>query len=480
MRPRRRAAGLVFGAIVLFVVGTNVQAGWLFVIAAMLLGAVIAGLVLPFRMVRGVEVDACGAGARAPGRRRPRDPHRHEPLARDAGLADRPRPVPRRHRRVRLASGTGGAGRARDGARGLAPGTAGRRGRRAASDAPFAVAERRRRIEAAGRVLVLPRVEELGDLPFVERAPTHERALRSAPRRGAGPEYLGIREYRPGDSMRHVHWPSTARLGAVMVREFEEETTRRLAIVVDTLTDVGEAWTPLDAACSAAVSVGLAAAARGQGVRLVVREAGEVAVTSPGEEGLLDSLAAIRPDGRSVAATAAELRRRAERHGEHAPGAARPGGRTTSRPSSPAVRDLAEETGRVAVLLVDAATRGAPPEACLPAAALPRPRGRARRRRSVRVPTGSPTSRSPRRSRTRRCPHEAHETLEGSARGFDRAPTPGGRRRRGRDRRRRRAGRGRCPHRRRRPHPRPARILVQLPAARIARRWRRRSCWPSG
>jgi hypothetical protein len=36
----------------------------------------------------------------------------------------------------------------------------------------------------------------------------------------------------------------------------------------------------------------------------------------------------------------------------------------------PAVRDLAEETGRVAVLLVDAATRGVPPEACLPAAAV--------------------------------------------------------------------------------------------------------------
>jgi uncharacterized protein (DUF58 family) len=154
-----------------------------------------------------------------------------------------------------------------------------------------------------------------------------------------------------------------------MVREFEEETTRRLAIVVDTLTDVGEVWTPLDAACSAAVSVGLAAAARGQGVRLVVREAGEVAVTSAGEEGLLDSLAAIRPDGWSVVATAAGLR--GALNGMESTLLVLPTWRANDLETVvPAVRDLAEETGRVAVLLVDAATRGAPPGACLPAAAL--------------------------------------------------------------------------------------------------------------
>ena len=39
MRLRRRAIGLLVGAGVLFFLGTNVQAGWLFVLAAMLLGA---------------------------------------------------------------------------------------------------------------------------------------------------------------------------------------------------------------------------------------------------------------------------------------------------------------------------------------------------------------------------------------------------------------------------------------------------------
>jgi uncharacterized protein (DUF58 family) len=369
VRLRRRAAGLVFGAVVLFVVGTNVQAGWLFVIAALLLGALIAGLVLPFRMVRGVEVarsapervhqgDAVRVTLTVTNRSRGM---KASLIVNDPFLADTDVFVSHLApgERVELVTAREASRRGPQGAEGVM----------LRSDAPFAVAERRRRIEAAGRVLVLPRVEELGDLPFVERAPTHERALRSAPRRGAGPEYLGIREYRPGDSMRHVHWPSTARLGAVMVREFEEETTRRLAIVVDTLTDVGESWTPLDAACSAAVSVGLAAAARGQGVRFVVREAGEVAVTSPGEEGLLDALAAIEPDGRTVTATAAELR--GALNGMESTLLVLPTWRANDLEAVvPAVRDLAEETGRVAVLLVDAVTRGVPPEACLPAAAL--------------------------------------------------------------------------------------------------------------
>jgi uncharacterized protein (DUF58 family) len=93
--------------------------------------------------------------------------------------------------------------------------------------------ERRRRVEAPGSTLVLPDVVPLPDLSFVEAVTTHERAVHAWPRPGTGPEFLSVREYRPGDSPRHVHWPSTARHGTVMVRELEEERTRRLAIVVE-------------------------------------------------------------------------------------------------------------------------------------------------------------------------------------------------------------------------------------------------------
>src|SRR3954465_5989791 len=57
MRLRRRAAGLIVGAVVLFVIGTNAQAGWLFVLAALLLGTAVAGIVVPLVALRGLEVE---------------------------------------------------------------------------------------------------------------------------------------------------------------------------------------------------------------------------------------------------------------------------------------------------------------------------------------------------------------------------------------------------------------------------------------
>lgn len=49
--------------------------------------------------------------------------------------------------------------------------------------------------------------------------------------RGAGVEPRGIREYTSGDSLRHVHWPSTARTGKLLVKEFEAGSYSRVAFV---------------------------------------------------------------------------------------------------------------------------------------------------------------------------------------------------------------------------------------------------------
>jgi uncharacterized protein (DUF58 family) len=38
-------------------------------------------------------------------------------------------------------------------------------------------------------------------------------------RRGYGDTFAGVREYRSGDSRRHVHWPATARMGELLVVE---------------------------------------------------------------------------------------------------------------------------------------------------------------------------------------------------------------------------------------------------------------------
>jgi uncharacterized protein (DUF58 family) len=59
------------------------------------------------------------------------------------------------------------------------------------------------------------------------------RDLEGQPTRDLTPSDLAfhaLREYVPGDDRRHIHWKSTAKTGALMVRQFEE--TRRSHLVV--------------------------------------------------------------------------------------------------------------------------------------------------------------------------------------------------------------------------------------------------------
>lgn len=55
----------------------------------------------------------------------------------------------------------------------------------------------------------------------------------AAPRAGVGTELFGVREFRPGDSLRRIHWRSTARRGELTVREYEPPGLRLLTVVVD-------------------------------------------------------------------------------------------------------------------------------------------------------------------------------------------------------------------------------------------------------
>jgi uncharacterized protein (DUF58 family) len=77
--------------------------------------------------------------------------------------------------------------------------------------------------------LVLPRFVSLSER---RRARELEAAM-AAPRAGSGNELFGIREYRAGDSLRRIHWRSSARHGELVVREYEPPGLQTLTIAVD-------------------------------------------------------------------------------------------------------------------------------------------------------------------------------------------------------------------------------------------------------
>lgn len=53
---------------------------------------------------------------------------------------------------------------------------------------------------------------------------------------GAGLDVRGVREWRPGDAVRHVHWRSTARTGRLSVLEYGEPTVDTFGVLIAGMT----------------------------------------------------------------------------------------------------------------------------------------------------------------------------------------------------------------------------------------------------
>src|SRR6185295_8562293 len=95
-----------------------------------------------------------------------------------------------------------------------------------ASD-PAGLFHARRLLPVTDEFAVFPQVYDVAGLAeFGARSSMipHES---SAGRAGQSLVSMGIRDYRPGDDPRRIHWPATARRGSLMVKEFEVDLDRR-------------------------------------------------------------------------------------------------------------------------------------------------------------------------------------------------------------------------------------------------------------
>lgn len=83
-------------------------------------------------------------------------------------------------------------------------------------------------------ILIQPKFIPLSHLPLRLRNRVHAAANgRPIGVSGSGQEFFGIREYRPSDSIRLIHWKASARQDRLMVMEFEENSTQQVTIVLD-------------------------------------------------------------------------------------------------------------------------------------------------------------------------------------------------------------------------------------------------------
>lgn len=103
---------------------------------------------------------------------------------------------------------------------------------RVTSGDAFGLFQAHREFHSRASVTVYPRVHQIEGLVVPLSQPfgpvrTRERAFEDPS------NHAEIRDYRPGDNPRHIHWKTSARVGEMMVREYELNATTQMLIFPD-------------------------------------------------------------------------------------------------------------------------------------------------------------------------------------------------------------------------------------------------------
>jgi uncharacterized protein (DUF58 family) len=173
---------------------------------------------------------------------------------------------------------------------------------------PFRLIELTRSFQTTTPLTVTPVTHHLGSSELSgEWSGTGENRPRAFA--AAGTEDVTIREYREGDDLRRVHWPSSARAGELMVRREEQPWQSRCTLLLDTRKSAHRGSGPASSfewAVSATASIGVHLAQRGFNLRLATdqpsgKEASVWHDSGAGVSGetdvLLDQLAVARNSG---------------------------------------------------------------------------------------------------------------------------------------------------------------------------------------
>jgi uncharacterized protein (DUF58 family) len=172
---------------------------------------------------------------------------------------------------------------------------------------PFGLARAERPVEGGGALVVYPRLVELDGL-FSERGGVSPGAAagRLLVGRPAGVELHSVREYQEGESLRAVHWPSTAKRARLMIKDLEDAPRDDLVVVLDARAGAAVRGS-FDTQVRAAGSILQLYGRRGRRAALVVTSTPRRRQRVRSHEGdwrlALDLLAEAEPTGRESLAT---------------------------------------------------------------------------------------------------------------------------------------------------------------------------------
>lgn len=169
---------------------------------------------------------------------------------------------------------------------------------------PLGLALGPRRQSDGARFLVVPKIANVGDLDLAHRTPERQGGHLSSRAPGES-DIVGVRPYRSGDALRHLHARTWARTGIPHVRTYAAEQTERIGVA---LAIDGEEATDeqKEAAISLAAGVVAALVRRGTGIDALIINDDAVRFESrtgqPALDAVLDRLGThvLRDDDRDV------------------------------------------------------------------------------------------------------------------------------------------------------------------------------------
>jgi uncharacterized protein (DUF58 family) len=168
---------------------------------------------------------------------------------------------------------------------------------------PFGLERVEMKLPAGESLLVYPRLVDL-DALFSDSGARALEGRRLLLRRPTGFDLHSVRDYQQGESLRRVHWPSTAKRGHLMVKELEDAPRDETAVLLDADAGAVAGVAPdssFELQVRAAGSILKAHASRGRRAALIVNSASRPYQRVHSFDGdwlrAFELLAAVEPDG---------------------------------------------------------------------------------------------------------------------------------------------------------------------------------------
>lgn len=98
---------------------------------------------------------------------------------------------------------------------------------------PFGFFPRSRALPVAAPILIIPRTDRTELKDRLSRLPGLGNSGVQPNRKGRSQEFRALRDYRQGEDLRYVHWPTSSRVGRLMLKEYMAPAQTGVRLVVD-------------------------------------------------------------------------------------------------------------------------------------------------------------------------------------------------------------------------------------------------------